>query len=78
MKMKRFKVDLSLKTEEQKKSVAKLFHDTAKTLVAAAVIDGVLKNSFARPLVVWCISAAFLCIAAGLRVEETINDKEGR
>lgn len=73
--MSKIRIEFGL-NNEQKKSSAKICHDTAKALVAAALIDGFLKNSFARPL--GTFSIAILCFAAGLSIEKTIEERGSR
>lgn len=70
--MKKRRLDLKL-NETQRKSSAKLCHDTAKALVVAAIVDGFFKDNFSRPL--GTLSIAILCFAAGLSIEQTLKER---
>lgn len=74
--MKRKKILLKLKNDEQRKSVAKTFHDISKALIIAGLIDYIVKGDLLTITGLKFISVALLCVVAGLRIEESIGRNE--
>ena len=76
--MRKMKLDLKLKNDEQRKSVAKICYDIAKALIIAWLIDCILQNKMMSTTDLKLISVAILWVVAGLCVEESIgrNDND--
>jgi len=71
--VRRTKVRFTLNNDEQRKSIAKNFHDVSKALFIAWLIDCILKDNMLSTTGLKLISVAILCVAAGLRTEESIG-----
>ena len=74
--MRKIQIDLKLENDEQRKSIAKNFHDTAKALVVYALLEGAMKGSLSVATTLKIASLAIVCVAAGLRIEKTIGKEE--